>query len=120
MQIQFLYFSGCPSYKQGLENLKQALKELQLPEDFEMINIKTDEMAKEYHFIGSPTIVINGQDIDPKARDAKVTGYKGCRIYQTEQGLKGAPTIEMIKKSPSTSLDSELDSRSLGQVILRK
>lgn len=99
MLIQVLYFSGCPSYKKGLENLKQALRELNLPEDFEMINIDSDEKAKEYNFIGSPTIRINGEDLDPKARETKVTGYKGCRIYQTEEGIKGAPTVEMIKKA---------------------
>lgn len=98
MEIKLLYFSGCPSYKEGEKNLKQALKELGLGEDFEMINIETDEMAKEYNFIGSPTIRINGGDIDPRAREAKVTGYKGCRIYQTPEGIKGAPTVEMIKK----------------------
>lgn len=99
MKIEFLYFEGCPSYKQGLENLRQALRELNLPEDFEMINIDSDEKAREYNFIGSPTIRINGQDIDLRAREAKVTGYKGCRIYQTEEGIKGAPTVEMIKKA---------------------
>lgn len=98
MQIQFLYFSGCPSYQQGLENLKQALKEMDLAEDFEMINIDSDENAREFQFIGSPTIRINGFDLDANARDKEVTGYKGCRIYQTEKGIQGSPTIEMIKK----------------------
>lgn len=99
MKIELLYFSGCPSYKEGFKNLKLALRELGLKEDFEMVNIETDKMAKEYHFIGSPTIRINGEDLDPRAREAKVTGYKGCRIYQTEEGIKGAPTVEMIKKA---------------------
>lgn len=99
MKVQLLYFSGCPSYKDGLKNLKQALKELGLPEDIEMVNIETDEMAREYNFIGSPTIRINGEDLDLRARGAKVAGYKGCRIYQTEEGIKGAPTVEMIKKA---------------------
>lgn len=99
MRIQFLYFSGCPSYREGLESLKQTLRQLGLKENFEMVNIETDEMAKEYRFFGSPTIRINGEDIDPKARGAKITGYKGCRIYQTEEGIKGAPTIGMIKKA---------------------
>lgn len=107
MQIQLLYFSGCPSYKDGLENLKQALRELSLKEDFEMINIETDQMAQEHNFIGSPTIRINRVDIDPKARNAKVTGYKGCRIYQTEEGLKGTPTVETIKKAIKETQQSE-------------
>lgn len=96
--IQFLYFSGCPSYKQGLKNLKQVLKELDLDENFEMINIDSGEKAKEYNFIGSPTIRINSIDLDPNAREKEVTGYKGCRIYQTEKGIQGSPTVEMIKK----------------------
>lgn len=99
MRLQFLYFEGCPSYKEGLENLKKALKELGLPEDFEMINVDTDEKARQYNFIGSPTIRINGKDLDTRAEKARVTGYKGCRIYQTPQGLKGAPTVEMIKEA---------------------
>ncbi|MBI2038414.1 MAG: DUF2703 domain-containing protein, partial [Candidatus Nealsonbacteria bacterium] len=61
MKIQLLYFSGCPSYKEGEKNLQQAMKELGLDDDFEMINIETDKMATEYQFIGSPTIRINGQ-----------------------------------------------------------
>ena len=84
MKIEFLYFSGCPSYKQGLKNLKQALGELGLDENLETINIDSDEKAKEYSFIGSPTIRINEVDLDPNARNKEVTGYKGCRIYQTE------------------------------------
>lgn len=107
MKIQFLYFSGCPSYRGGLENLKQALRELGLKEDFEIINIETDEMAQEHNFIGSPTIRINGEDIDPKARDVKVAGYKGCRIYQTEEGLKGTPIVEMIKRAIKETQQSE-------------
>lgn len=104
MKIQFLYFEGCPSYKNGLENLKQALKELNLPEDFEMINVDSDEKTKEYQFIGSPTIRINGKDIDPRAREAKITGYRACRIYQTEEGIQGAPTVKMIKDFVSQNL----------------
>ena len=104
MKIEFLYFEGCPSYKQGLENLKQALRELNLPEDFEMINIDTDEKAKEYNFIGSPTIRIDGKDLDPRAEKAQLTGYKGCRIYQTPEGIKGFPTVEMIKEAIEKNL----------------
>lgn len=107
MKIQFLYFDGCPSYKQGLENLKQALRELALPEDFEMINMDSDKKAEEYSFIGSPTIRINGEDIDPRVKDAKVTSHKGCRIYQTEEGIKGAPTVEMIKKIIQETKENE-------------
>ncbi|HDZ86963.1 MAG TPA: DUF2703 domain-containing protein [Actinobacteria bacterium] len=95
MQIQFLYFDGCPAWQGGLENLKQALKQSNLSEDFETVKIETDDEAKKHHFIGSPTIRVDGEDIDPAAQGQTIS-RKGCRIYKTPEGIKGEPTVRMI------------------------
>jgi hypothetical protein len=98
MQIQFLYFDGCPSWQGGLKNLKHALTEMNLSDEaIEILNIKTDEEAKKYQFIGSPTIRVDGEDIDPAASD-QITSRRGCRIYKTPEGIKGEPTVQMIKE----------------------
>lgn len=98
MQIQLLYSDGCPAWQGGLKNLKTALKELNLSEDLiEMVNIKTDEEAKKYQFIGSPTIRVDSKDIDPTAQGQTVS-RQGCRIYKTPKGIKGEPTVQMIKE----------------------
>lgn len=98
MHIQLLYFDGCPSWQGGLKNLKQAFKELNLSEDLiEMVNVKTDEEAQKYKFIGSPTIRIDSEDIDPIAQGQTIS-RQGCRIYKTPEGIKGEPTVQMIKE----------------------
>ncbi len=47
--------------------------------------IKTDADVKKYKFIGSPTIRINGLDLDPKARDTKGFGFT-WRLMNWTQG----------------------------------
>lgn len=98
MKIDFLYFDGCPSYKVALRNLEEVIEELGVKAEIERINIEDNEMANEHKFFGSPTIRINGKDVDPSAEET-TTYRRGCRIYITEEGIKGVPTKEMIKKA---------------------
>jgi hypothetical protein len=65
--------------------------------DAELIEreVITDEMAVEHRFLGSPTVRINGVDIDPNLWDRDEYGLS-CRLYQTPDGLAGAPPDEWI------------------------
>lgn len=71
MQIELLYFKGCPSWKPAAENLKAVLKELCIPDPIQYIEVKNDADVTTHCFIGSPTIRVNGQDIDPAARNLR-------------------------------------------------
>jgi hypothetical protein len=55
----------------------------------------TDEMSVEQRFRGSPTVRINGVDVDPTLSDREEYGLS-CRLYQTPDGLVGAPLDEWI------------------------
>jgi len=94
MKIRFLYFEGCPNKEPALNLLKRVLQEKGLSEEVEVIEITSDEDVKKYHFLGSPTIQINGLDIEKERRnDLPVFG---CRIYKTKTGYSGVPPKEMI------------------------
>ncbi|NMC85472.1 MAG: DUF2703 domain-containing protein [Anaerolineaceae bacterium] len=95
MKIELLYFVDCPSWKMGLENLKAALKAEKVDENIELIQVETDEKATTEKFLGSPSFRINGQDLWPEDRRAY---HLGCRIYKTDNGMRGVPTIEMLKE----------------------
>ncbi|MFN4182129.1 MAG: DUF2703 domain-containing protein [bacterium] len=85
MEIEFLYFSGCPSYERALELLKEAMAQEGISEEIRIYRIDTEEEAQKHRFIGSPTIRINGKDIDPNVPPD--TPYRAtCRIYRTEEG----------------------------------
>jgi hypothetical protein len=51
--------------------------------------------AERERFLGSPTVLIEGRDVDPRAGQRDDYGLK-CRIYQTASGLAGLPPDEWI------------------------
>ena len=96
MKIQLYYFDDCPSYRKASDNLKEALRSQELPQEVEMIPVTSAADAQAKRFIGSPTIRINGIDIEgPKAEEK---GY-GCRIYAENGRSGGWPSVERIRQA---------------------
>jgi hypothetical protein len=93
MEIDLLYFDGCPSWQNGLENLKAALKVEELESDIRLVRVEDDAEAARLKFLGSPSFRANGLDLWPEERKR----YNlSCRVYPTPQGMKGSPTVEML------------------------
>ena len=95
MQIELLYFDGCPSWEMGLQNLKSALEEEGLSTSVEMVRVVDDNDAARLKFLGSPHFRVDGQDLWPEERE----NYSlSCRVYLTQEGVKGFPTIAMLRQ----------------------
>jgi hypothetical protein len=92
MNIELYYFEGCPTYKEAAENLRKALDELDIKEDFKMIEVVNPQDAISKKFLGSPSIRINGIDLENK--DGAY--IFGCRIYTIEGKISGTPTRNHI------------------------
>lgn len=95
MHFELLYFEGCPSWHQAVENLWQALREESLSLDISLVQVANDVHARAIKFTGSPSIRFSGRDLFPEHTDEY--GLT-CRVYQTEEGLKGWPTVRMLRK----------------------
>ncbi|NDJ61369.1 MAG: DUF2703 domain-containing protein [Chloroflexi bacterium] len=95
MNIQFLYFEDCPSHDKALERLQQVMAEANIEATIEIISVETDDQAQQWQFTGSPTILIEGQDIVPPLD----TSYGlSCRTYQWPDGrISPLPSPEMIR-----------------------
>ena len=65
MRIQFLYWEDCPSHEAAMERLQQVMAEENIDEAIESIDVETEEQAQALRFVGSPTILIDGEDVDP-------------------------------------------------------
>jgi hypothetical protein len=65
--------------------------------DIEIVKVENDEQAKRLEFIGSPTIIVNGHDIDqPTNPYYAVT----CRAYTLEDGrISPLPSEAMIRRA---------------------
>lgn len=95
MQIELLYFDGCPSWQDGLKNLETALKLEGLEAEIRLIKIENNLQAEQQKFLGSPSFRVNGKDWWEEDR----THYSlSCRVYQTSDGMRGAPTVEMLQE----------------------
>ena len=95
MEIELLYFDGCPSWQSALANLKIALVEENTNAKIHLIKIESPEQANMQRFLGSPSIRVGSADLWPEQRDDY---FMGCRVYPTPEGLRGYPTIEMIRE----------------------
>ncbi|MBK5265973.1 MAG: thioredoxin family protein [Acidimicrobiia bacterium] len=96
MDITLLYFEGCPNWKQTDADLASLASEY----DFTVSHqtVETIEEAETWRFGGSPTVLVDG--VDPFARPTDPHGLS-CRIYQTPEGLAGAPTVSMLRSTLS-------------------
>ena len=99
MKIDVLYFDDCPSWKTALANLESALEAEELKAKIRLVEVKDNEQATRLKFLGSPSFCVNGQDWWPETRD---TYNLSCRVYATPQGMKGVPTVEMLREKLHT------------------
>ena len=82
--VEILYWEGCPSYPETLAGVQAALAELGLdPRLAQLREVATDERAEAEHFVGSPTVRVDGRDLFPPGDDP--VGLT-CRIYRRRDG----------------------------------
>ena len=93
MQIDILYFEGCPHHIPTVERVKQIVAEMGLTIPVTEVQITTPEEAQQRRFLGSPTVLVDGVDIDPDAQQRASDGLS-CRVYP---GVAGLPPDEMIR-----------------------
>lgn len=97
MQVEILYFDGCPTYRVAEEALNEALQRCKVDAAVDMVAVNTDEEARRLRFPGSPTLRVDGSDLFPAGE--RDEWRLGCRIYPTPEGLRSSPTAEMIEEA---------------------
>lgn len=102
MKVELLYFDGCPSHERFAPRLRQLVSDAGL--DAEVIEraVETHEEAEAERFLGSPTVRIDGRDVDPTAHDRTDFGLK-CRLYRYEGGQSGEPPEEWVRAALEAS-----------------
>ena len=89
--IEILYFEGCPNYEPARELVNEVVAELGTEAEIRHVQIETNEEAIAKRFLGSPSIRVNGIDIEPEARGREEFNL-ACRIY----GTGGVPPRELL------------------------
>jgi hypothetical protein len=95
MKVEVLYFSGCPNHKPAVERVKEVLRAEGLSDEVAEIEVPDPETAQRLRFLGSPSVRINGLDVEPETRSATAFGMM-CRTYVDGCCHTGLPTREVI------------------------
>jgi hypothetical protein len=96
MIVEILSFAGCPNDGPARDTVERIIRELGLDVDVVMVNVPDLETAERMRFLGSPTIRVDGRDVEPGA-DGRSDYLMGCRVFRTEAGLRGQPDERWIR-----------------------
>ncbi len=101
-QVEILYFDGCPNHKSTVELVKRIATETGTTIDVRLVCVESNEDAQRTRFLGSPSVRVNGRDIEPGA-DQRTTFQLSCRIFQHDGQLAGQPAAEWIHAALTTN-----------------
>jgi hypothetical protein len=93
MLVELLFWEGCPSHPEALEDLRAALAERGLdPGAVTLREVATEADAARERFIGSPTIRLDGRDVvDPGDEPPGLS----CRVFRLRDG-RFSPTPDPV------------------------
>lgn len=111
MRISLLHNESCPSTSDALERIQRAIDRLGVQADLEVILVESEEQAVELGFRGSPTILVDGVDLE-EGRNGSTSrdrpALNACRIYSKAEGrVSPLPPIELIEQAIERARTSE-------------
>jgi hypothetical protein len=84
-RVELLWWEGCPSHPRALADLRAAMEDLGLdPAAVDVREVRSDAQAEAEGFPGSPTIRVEGRDVQPPGED-EPAGLT-CRVYRRPDG----------------------------------
>jgi hypothetical protein len=93
VHVELLYWDGCPSHPEALELLREVAPGVEV----ELREVTTQAEAERLGFPGSPTIRVDGRDLDP-AGAAAARPALTCRIYYLPDGrVSPVPSREQLE-----------------------
>jgi hypothetical protein len=91
MMIEILYVPGCPNYQPTFERLQAVLASEAVKAGIQRIPVTTEGEAKALLFPGSPTVRVNGKDVEPHQTSVPSLA---CRLYENRSGI---PSEELLR-----------------------
>jgi hypothetical protein len=96
VRVEILARRDCPARELAISLVDEAIFATGVPARVHVIDVVTEEQAQRRRFLGSPTVRVDGRDVDPWA-EGRSDYSLACRIYRTERGLSGGPDEAWIR-----------------------
>jgi hypothetical protein len=105
MVIEILTFEGCPSAQITRDLVASALRLEAAHATVREIEVGSVDVAQTAQFLGSPSVRIDGRDVEPGAHKRRDYGLM-CRTYRQSDLSNNAPSLDMIRAAIRVRLDS--------------
>jgi hypothetical protein len=101
--VEVLTFPGCPHAQPAIELAERVVAEADAATQIRLVNVGSADAATRHRFLGSPSIRVDGRDIEPGADTRSDYGVL-CRIYQTPHGVSGLPDERWLRQALTPAL----------------
>ena len=103
-EVELLWFQGCANHPAARSMLEEVIAELSPGTPILDVDATYPAVAERLRFSGSPTIRVDGVDVDPTYVDPGDYTPR-CRLYRTSTGLRGLPERGWIEAALSPNPD---------------
>lgn len=93
-RIEVLVFEGCPNIHATVERARAAVATAGVLAETAIVLVASEEDATRLRFIGSPSVRVDGVDIEPLA-ESRDFGMQ-CRLYAVDGCIEGVPPVHWI------------------------
>ena len=104
MRVEIFYFSGCPNYVPAVDRVREVLEQEGVAAEMIEVEINDAGTAQTVGFLGSPSIRIDGQDVEHAARASLGFGLM-CRTYIDGGQPAGVPPRELLRAAVREARD---------------
>lgn len=96
-RVELVYDQSCPNVAAARDQIREALSLAGLPPDWREWNRDSAETPESRRPLGSPTILVDGQDVTALGEKLSVLPTaNSCRVYVHADGATGVPPIDLI------------------------
>ncbi len=95
VRIEILAREDCPNRGMAITVVERVVDEIGFPAEIELVEVADDDDAEEHRVLGSPTVFVDGRDVDPQPLYEEFSADD--RIYRTHRGPSGWPEAEWIR-----------------------
>jgi hypothetical protein len=96
MLVEILTFEGCSNAAGTRDRDRDALRAEAVRAKVRRVEVDTPERAQERRFLCSPSVRIDGKDVEPAADGRTAYGLM-CRRYCGGLSTEGPPSVAMIR-----------------------
>jgi hypothetical protein len=96
--VEILYFDRCPNHGEARSRVERVADGMGLRPEIRLVEVPDAEAAVRLRFLGSPTVRVNGRDVEPGVDEREDFAF-ACRVYRGRDGFAGQPDEAWIRAS---------------------